>query len=68
MNQKIDKISGVKRKVKKVKIDMSVEFEVFVNKNNMKDIEEMQLNNIANVYKSCFGDKDVKIENVKFLS
>ncbi len=53
--------SGKKRKVR---IDMSVELEVLLSKD---EDEQTQLNNVARIYSSCFGDKDIKIENIQFL-
>ena len=54
------------KKVKKrrVRIEMSVELTTLMN----NDVDEKtQLENIGKVYLSCFGDKDVKIENIRFL-
>lgn len=52
------------RKKRKIKIDMSVELDVLIEDGkNEKD----QLESVAKIYQSCFGDKDVKIENIRFL-
>lgn len=53
---------------RKVKIEMSVELDVLAKKTLSIDEEKRFLNNIANVYLSCFGDQNIaKIEKVKFL-
>lgn len=49
---------------RKVKIEMSVELDVLMT--NDGD-EQEQLDKIANIYSSCFGDKDIKIDNIRFL-
>ena len=58
------KIKSDGRRKRKVRIDMSVDLEVLVD--NSVD-ESRQLENIGKIYSSCFGDKDVKIENIRFL-
>lgn len=51
-------------KKRKVRIDMSVELDVLMSKGQD---EKAQLDNIARIYSSCFGGKDIKIENIQFL-
>lgn len=52
-------------KKRKVRIDMSVELDVLM---SIGKSEKEQLDDVARIYKSCFGDKDVKIEKVRFLN
>lgn len=61
---KKNKINRKSPKKRKVKLSMSVELDVLMN--NEQD-EETQLNNIGKVYKSCFGDKDIKIDSIEFV-
>lgn len=57
-----NKRTGKKRKVR---IDMSVELDVLM---SSEKSEYEQLNEIGRIYASCFSDKDIKIEGVKFLN
>lgn len=51
-------------KKRKVRINMSVELDALMSK---EDDEKTQLDNIARIYASCFGDKDIKIDSIQFL-
>ena len=54
----------VKMKKRRVKIEMSTELDALLNGN---EDEQTQLDNIAKIYCSCFSDKDVKINSVRFI-
>lgn len=53
-----------KEKIRKIKIEMSVELSVPVISDGNK---QEQFENIAGVYLSSLGDKDIKIENIYCL-
>lgn len=61
---KRNKATRTSSKKRKVKLSMSVELDVLMN-NGMDERE--QLDNIGKVYKSCFGDKDIKIDSIEFV-
>lgn len=51
-------------KNRRVRIEMSVELDALIS-NESKP--EEQLEKVGKVYAACFGDKDIKIESIKFV-